>query len=393
MPRAIVLIIDGLGCKHLGPYGNTSIETTGFNQLASESLLLENLFVPFSDAKQSLSALLKGRTAVKRQVNELENTDLLTWLAEKRIPTKLFADDANMIDHPLSAKFAEQTSIVPAHGLKLATEWDETHAAEFFAQAMTAISQQEDDSLLWLHTFGLGNPWDAPYDFRAQFAGEEDPDPSSSAQVPSLLLDADYDPDTVHEIQCAYAGQVALLDQCLGVLLSGLRETAPDTLFVMTSLRGFPLGEHLQVGWVEPTLYHELLHVPCLVRFPSGHYAMRRDGRVAESAEIANILVNWFQSSEYTIEQPTSLFSVSCGSSDVLLRTPVWQLRYQLSASEVDDNDSAELYLKPDDQNEVNNVADLRSDVTEAGRDFLQSVMDDSRTQIDLPDVLLDPPE
>ena len=59
----------------------------------------------------------------------------------------------------------------------------------------------------------------------------------------------------------------------------------------------------------------------------------------------------------------------------------------------MDETAEAELYLKPDDQNEVNDVADRRADVTEAGRACLQAILDNPEAAVELPDVLLDEPD
>ena len=86
------------------------------------------------------------------------------------------------------------------------------------------------------------------------------------------MLDEEFDPDELLGFVHAYAGQVALVDMCLGMLLAALDEhpLAGETLLVVTSPRGYPLGEHRRVGPCDEALYGELLHVPLLVRFPGG---------------------------------------------------------------------------------------------------------------------------
>lgn len=391
MPRAVVLFIDGLGTKFLGPYGNTWLETPAFNHLAAESFLMDGVFAPFRDQWKSLDAMWRGRTAIGQGVESLQGTDLLSRLSEEKITTHLLTDDPDLVDQPLTSGFSVQTDVPPAKGIDLADEWDETHAATFFAQAVSAVDQLEPNSLLWLHTRGLGNPWDAPYEYRGQFADEEDPDPSGSAQVPSLLLDEDHDPDTLHEIQCAIGGQVALLDRCLGVLLSVIRQQ-PDVLFLVSSLRGFPLGEHLQVGWGETTdLFHELLHVPVLVRYPDGNLAMKRSRGIGELCDSSQCVVDWFAGRESAIQNIDRKFSLSSTDDQLLLRTPVWQLRFPESVADV--AAKAELYLKPDDQNEVNDVASRCGQVVEAGREFALQLRRNNAENIELPDILMEPIE
>ena len=276
--------------------------------------------------------------------------------------------------------------------MDLAEEWDETHAAKFFAQSIQAIEQLGDNELLWLHTRGLGNPWDAPYEFRNQFADEEDPEPTGSAQVPSLFLDEDYDPDTLHEMQCAFAGQIVLLDQCLAVLLSVVQATAAakQAMFVLAAPRGFPLGEHLRIGWKDAQLYHELLHVPAFIRYPDGTNALQRTHGLGEVCEISQAVVDWYGDKNVTDATlaHSRKYSASFGSGDALLRTPAWLLRFE-DANNFSEAD-VELFLKPDDQNEVNNVSDRCSHVVEAGRPFFEQLTQNQTA--DVPETLLEPP-
>ncbi len=56
-------------------------------------------------------------------------------------------------------------------------------------------------------------------EFRNHFADEDDPEPPAFVQPPERLLNAGFDPDEVLGLVQAYSGQVALVDQCLGMLL------------------------------------------------------------------------------------------------------------------------------------------------------------------------------
>ncbi len=400
MTRVVVLAIDGLGSKYLGPYGNTWIETQAFNELAADSLLIHGMYAPYADANKTIDALWSGKSISGDVPDAASEETILRYAQSRGCHTAMLTDDADLLDTKLAAEFAEQLEVGASAGVKLASEWDETHTAQFFAQAIDSISRLEDNGLLWIHSRGLSNSWDAPYEFRAQFAEEDDPEPSGSAQVPSLTLDANYDPDTLHEIQCAFAGQIALLDRCLGVLVSVLQTEAQDVLFMLTSPRGFPLGEHFQVGWNSPTLHHELLSVPVLVRFPKRRFALRRQSALFETGDLSRFLTRslgdptsdseWLSSLCAAAEN--RLYSVSRGKDEWLLRTPVWQLRV---ADLGQSTETAELYLKPDDQNEVNDVADRCGAVVEAGRQFLSQLAEGSTTRGNevIPKILLEPME
>ena len=62
---AIVLSIDRLGAGWLGPYGNTWLETPGFNRLAAQSLLFETVLADSASIEQCGHAWWLGRHALQ----------------------------------------------------------------------------------------------------------------------------------------------------------------------------------------------------------------------------------------------------------------------------------------------------------------------------------------
>lgn len=394
MPSAVVLMIDGLGAKHLGPYGNTWVETQAFNELAVESLLIERLYLPS-----------ERRDDVYEAWWQRGSEDLLDQLNQQGTHTQILTDDEALWDLPATAKFAQQDRIGSPEGVRLADDWQDTHTAHFFAQAIQAIEEQEKDSLLWLHFRGFLNPWDAPYAYRQQFVDEDDPDATGSAQVPRLTLDEGYDPDTLHEIQCAHAGQVLLLDECLDVLHQVFSKTAAErqAMLLVSSPAGFPLGEHLQVGSAEAggSLYHEALSVPGVIRYPDGHFAMRREAALTEVRDLSECLSSWLLHHQVKPTWSQRDHSFLRQGNSYLLRTPTWHVMLrQLTDNSEQDLETAELYLQPDDYNEVNDVSDRCKPVVLAAREWLierLAAASGNHTALDsdadpIPSILLDPP-
>ena len=224
MPSALILVIDGLGAGCLGPYGNTWIETPALNHLAAESLLAERSWAVRTSFGQAYDTLWHGADALVD--TDVHERNLVAQLDSQGVVTRLLTDEPKLIDHTAAAAFAEQLELDVPERDDLAAQWDETHLARFFAEAVAAVETLPENALLWLHTRGLGIPWDAPLSYRARYVDEDDPDPSESPAVPRLRLSPDYDPDDLHTMQCACAGQIALLDQCLGIMLSVVQEVA-----------------------------------------------------------------------------------------------------------------------------------------------------------------------
>ena len=344
MSAVVVLVIDGWGAKHLGPLGNTWIESPALNQFASQSWLWQSTY-GYPTLAQAYDALWGAPLA-----------DL-----SERWHTRLFADDVEVLDHRGSAVFGEQSRWDVRGTSTLAAHWEETLAAQFFAQVAMDMASLPDKTLSWYHFSGMRSSWDAPYEYRSHYADEEDAAPSRDAAVPSWGCTAGVDPDELHALRCAYAGQVSLVDQCLEGLLTVWQQTQ-DTLLLLLAPRAFPLGEHQVVGWDAPCLYGEMLHVPCMVGYPGGTRASQRDLGIRTLADVPVVLDGWLRGQVETL--PPCPYLIRQQAEQVLLRTPLWQFHLGRQASE--------LYVKPDDQHEVNNVADRCADLVEAAQAFVE---------------------
>jgi arylsulfatase A-like enzyme len=156
-----------------------------------------------------------------------------------------------------------------------------------------------------------------------------------------------------------------LADLGLGLLLDALAASpsAESTLLAVTSPRGYPLGEHLGVGAANEAQYGELLHVPWFLRLPEGSSALRRTQALVQPADLFATLSDWFgQAVSHSSVWGRSLFPLLAGQRQTLrdrvcaihngeraLRTAAWFLR--------DCGDQRELFVKPDDRWEINEVS------------------------------------
>ena len=212
-----------------------------------------------------------------------------------------------------------------------------------------------------------------------------------------------FDPDWLLGIQHACAGQVVLLDACMEVLVDAIdaSRAAENSLLIVTSPRGFPLGEHHRVGACDHALFGELIQIPLFCRFPEGKSASVRERGLIQPASLYDTLADWFDvlprpashwASSFLLPSEESAsfrdrgFSVATGYQAV--RTPGWFL---CTARE----DEHKLFVKPDDRWEVNDVASRREDVVE----LLLEVLHDARGKRhgeplgELAQVLVDGPE
>lgn len=356
--KAIALSIDGLGARSLGAYGNSWFKTAHFDRLAAAGLLIEQVLATAPDEIAALGG------ACERLLDRPE----CEWL--------LVTDDRQVCDR-LQEQVANATLLRPQCSSTPVEDWTESELARFFSAGLEAADELQPGQLLLLHTNALTRCWDAPLALREALGDEEDPPPPATTTPPSLKLAADADPDELLGWQQGYGAQVQVLDECLGILLDWLEDQPAEErpLLLVTAPRGFPLGEHRLVGYPQPQLYDELLQVPGLLLLPGEGLAAVRAADLMTPAELlglaAAFVENRMSAFERFVEQPLPRLArpiVSRAAGLTAIRTVDWKL---IVAGE-----QAELYAKPDDrweQNDVHNrcrqtVEELQAQLADASR-------------------------
>ena len=212
------------------------------------------------------------------------------------------------------------------------------------------------------------------------------------------LCEVTGDHDALLGYRAAYAAQMIVLDQCVGGLLTALAEFGLEdrTLLALIGCRGFALGEHGAVGGAVDSLYGELLHVPCLVRSPGMAPAPPRCNELATPRDLGATIASWFGAEPQvgatrgndlrsSHRQIRSYIRMNGSGGERALRTRAWYLRQAatefIAASGVNVRAALlpeiELYAKPDDRWEANEVADRCRDVVQR----LLAALDASTTE------------
>jgi arylsulfatase A-like enzyme len=375
---AIVFVADRLNTGCMGPYGNTWIDTPQFNRLASQSILFEYPYVDSPDLTLTYRSYWSGSHAMAGAI-ETRSSPLLRRLGEAQVQSVLLTDDGRVANHALAGEFDQRIALSPLPAEEAAEDIGETQIAQLFAAATDWLERATPPFLLWVHARAMEGPWDAPLSYRRQFAEEDDPLPPDFSEPPCRRLPAGFDPDELLGVLHAYAGQVALLDACLGVFLDALDKIAlgqtalaDQAALVFVSPRGFPVGEHGRIGACDDALYGELLHTPWMIRLPHRRGAAARSHALIQPPDLCATLLDWcvadpadpsmwgLSTLPAVESQRIALRDRACavGLGQRAIRTPAWFLREDLPAGR------RELFAKPDDRWEANEVSDRCRDVT-----------------------------
>jgi hypothetical protein len=358
--RAVVIVVDGLRAGALGTYGNTWHGTPALDALASESVVVETLWA------ESL---------------ELADFYRAAW-ADGEWPRSVAAAGGEMTFVTDDAAMAAQADATPGveawqtPGLDVdspAAGVSETAIARLIAASAERLDAWEATPatwprVLWIHSQGYRGPWDAPLDLRASLLEEGDPDPPTFIWPPSNLACDDH--DALLSYRVAYAAQTIVLDDCLGGLLAAaVPAEGEDLLVVLTSPRGFALGEHGVVGGACSHLHGEQLHLPCVIYTSGRAPAPPRRRGLATPTDLGATLLAWLGGGSTGQSPGVDLRDESCPGRTYIasrnaggersLRTDDWFLRRSPIVDKAE-RDTAELYVKPDDRWEANEVADRR---------------------------------
>ncbi len=381
----VVLAIDGLQASYLGPYGNTWVPTPTWDELSAESMLVEWNMAEATDLRSVYGAYWMGRcgrsisggasslagatAAVGKQTLCLTDcAEVGTWAAEAGFQT---------------VEAAEVEQGASSGGVAGTDAWEETPAARWAMAVAERLTRCESPFLAWVHWGSITNQWRAPYAWRERFRDEEDPRPGEFQAPPEGPLELPADPDQLLDFAHGYGAEVMLTDACLSVLLEGLADVMrrSATALLVTAPRGYALGDHGWLGTDSPALYSELLQVPGLLKLPDARGRLERRSGIFRSSDLyatccdlcgavipSRSAVSWCDGNE-------SPDRVVMGEGErVALRTPAWFAAWN-------GPESFELYAKPDDRWEVNNVAQRRSDIEAAAKLVLEDYLEQMRAE------------
>ena len=381
---AICLIVDGLRASALGAYGNTTFPTPFLDDFASRSKVADWFFVDSLELNSFYRGAWHGRHALRpKSPDPCQGLPML--LRQAGVRQWLASDDPWLSRESVNFSFNENLLIEPpAHSLAKSIE--DTCQAQFFSELILRLnewqldmSEEDSGSLLWIHSRGLMAPWDSPSDLREKFMEEEVPMPKKSVDSFESTVGLE-DPDILHGYRVAYAAQVAVLDACLGAFFDNIEEefAGEELLIMLLGSRGYGLGEHGFIGVDPNQLFGECLHVPWLTHIGGVQEPPQRDSTIAMPADVGATLLHWFDQKSTVLGDGKSLLNESSQESQVSVskaengsrsvRTPAWFLR---EASDASGSRLLELYAKPDDRWEYNDVASRCSDVVEDLKDEL----------------------
>jgi arylsulfatase A-like enzyme len=402
--KVLVVVARGLQAGALSCYGNAWIESPNLDFLASEAVVFDQHIADAVDADAVRRVWRSGRYHLPALADaatpSAATADLIAALRQHKIYTCLIRD----LSHPAPVAFDEGwdefEGVAPPPSDSIDTPL--VRSLEAARVALQRLAERPD-WLLWIELATPLPPWDVPEDFRDPYftrpiveqeeTDEEEVDEAeeveSTEEEIEILEPIDgvvtgaIDPrdDTLFlRLQSSYAAAVSYFDAGVGQLLESLGDAADDVLLVITSDSGQLLGEHGVVGPVRPWLHEEVIHLPLIMRLPGGAEAGRRVAALTQPVDLAPTLADVFEVALSPVHghslvplmqgDEEQVREYACGGqrlgeqAEFCLRSVEWALLLPVPQQEADQR-GPQLYVKPDDRCEVNNVLQHEPELVE----------------------------
>lgn len=399
----LLIMVRGLRASSLGCYGNDWIPTPTINQLAAQGIVFDHCI---ADHPHSPGQLPTWRSGFYQFPEKTESADpqsfpdLLETFQRHKISSVLIKSSRKNRD-PAILSIAEKgwmRVVTPAPGANQTT----TQAIlKSLDEELTNFSSPGKE-LLCIELDDLLPPWEISEEYLDLYFGAAPEDqeiaepllPGEVAPAPLPVSEPVFEPQTGFldpddyqsflNLQETYGAAVSQLDAVLGEILARLdqRKLRSHTAIVLVSDWGQSLGDHGLVGDSKPWLHEEVVHLPLIIALPGNSFSGLRISALVQPVDLAPTLselmgVSFPQSQGFDLrplweENVTRVRDYACSGNRVgdrvewSLRTADWALLMPIPAHEEHQERTVQLYVKPEDRWEINDVRHHQIEVSES---------------------------
>jgi arylsulfatase A-like enzyme len=419
MMRILLLNLPGLNLRFLGCYGNNWTDTGTLDRLATESVVFDQHYA------DTLGEWPSGSTGLYRFSWRCPGlppatTDLASVLQHHRLTMQRIVAPA--VVAPLDERLGQLQRTIPKAVEQLARAGNGLVWVDFPSLA-PPWSVADDFLMQYFPHDVIEEALPAEHEEEVEFAEDTDENceepiegtplgdkdgpnleqeesevEAEAEELTSLLAPpVDVDPadgQTLERVQLTYAAVIASVDHYLGRLFDQLRQRQlfADVVLVVTADRGLSLGEHGLVGDNRLSLHEEMIHLPLLIRFPDAAFACKRISGLTQPVDLFATVLDLLNLPIPSCHSRSLLPLIrgeshqhrayfcagrSVGESETwALGTAAWRLLVPNSDSDGTAAREPQLYVKPDDRWEVNNLRAQHLELAEQLETTLRAIAD-----------------
>lgn len=353
-----IVVIDALGLHtgFLGCYGNDDVATPMLDSLACDGIVFDNHLADYPVLMgEKISSARTGRfgfSSLPCQTDLLDHFRRHDWQVDLVRPRSLPTFGPDIIP-VLEGWQADRSALLWVDGPSLAPPWSLTE------EQLAAYFDDEKEA----------RPWPAP--------------PQSTRKLLSL--------EDWKRLRSTYAAVVSWFDVRLEELGHALVERGwgEDLLLCITARAGLPLGEHGLIGDGPGPLHAERVQLPLILRLPDEQYAGYRIAGLTQPVDLLPSLAEFlFQEKvqgdgksfwplvREEVEEIRTFAVAALGAPsqrEAYFRTRDWALA--ATAGTEGSGRNSQLFLKPEDRWEVNDMSLKHLEKTEELEGQLRAVL------------------
>lgn len=336
----VFIMSDSFRYDHLGFTGTGKCNTPNIDALAASSHVFTNAYISSFPTVPNRWDIFTGRlnhTYAQWQPLAKDEVVLSQVLGEGGYTTMMIADTPHILQHgfgyergfhgfewvrgqendhwkttpvdvtlPCAPEKLRSPDYTMKHYLQNTAWWkgeDDCFVARTMNSAVNWLETNcnQDEFFLYVDTFDPHEPWDAPDSYNKKyvdsgFSGER-------ITYPQYHPSAFYKDEEIQFMRGRYAAEANLVDTQVGKVLDAIDRLgiAEETAVIFTSDHGYCHGEHGIVGKSIITMggqgyfesvpfYHEIAHIPLLIRLPGQTEAFEHAGFVQSIDMMPTIL-------------------------------------------------------------------------------------------------------
>lgn len=401
--RWVVVSLDGLAAAALSGYGSSWNDTPAMDRMAAYGTVWDRLIVPSDDSIQVLKNFWSQSVGAQPWLSACQESGRVELFLNSGVQAIQLAQLAGALG------FDQCTLVeaIPEGSTELpeSEEVEETALAKLLLPVLerlgdTVAENSKDWSVLWVHSDTLTRCWDAPRslfpiddeedfdeapvdqidwsleDFEQDSApgsGQDVNEPTtakppplfSGTLVPYFAIPPAAHPDLVTSWMQTYGCQVRLLDRLLELLLDVIEPADGNIGLAVIGISGFSLGQNGWIGHRAGAIRSPQIHVPAILWDGQG-LGIRVSGirAVAEVAPWLRPIRDPQQAirpepADWANEELSRLSAIRTDSlrADCVLTTNEWFFVREANRSS--------LFLKPDDRDDSNDIADRCREVVD----------------------------
>jgi len=327
----LILVIDSLRPDYCGYAGHPTVRTPHLDALAAEGAVLERAYAEYPLTVPWRTAAVSGcYTFTNRPWTPLRPYDhhIAELLRAAGYRTAAFSDTPFNAETGMDRGFDEfeylpvgkchppadpsfECEVRPAYfppGADVERQFyrntmrNRAYALEHYGAACPELlfdraigwlrRHGSERFLLWVDSFGVHEPWIAPPPYEGMYGST-----AHQRYIPMPASDpaAWARPGDLEHLRALYAEEVTHLDAEVGRLLAEVEELGlrGNTLVVVISDHGCPLGEHGRVRKFGVPMYDQLLRMLWIMRLPSVIRPGTRLTGLVQNTDLAPTLLRW----------------------------------------------------------------------------------------------------